>query len=68
MVLTVGRFTNHNAMVTKPNHKRKELYSKKWYDRWVNNNPDNNIPSGNDDSVCSESKAQNSMRSYLSNC
>ena len=50
----------------KPIHKRKDLYSKKWYDKWVKNNTDNNIPSTNDDDMCSESKAQRSIRSYLS--
>ena len=49
-----------------PIHKRKDLYSKKWYDKWVKNNTDNNIPSTNDDDMCSESKAQRSIRSYLS--
>ena len=50
----------------KPTHNRKELYSKKWYDEWVHNNPDNNVPSDNDDLMCSEAPAQKCMRIYLS--
>ena len=49
----------------KDSHSRKDIYSNRWYKKWVKNNPNNDIPTDNDDDMCLYSTAQKSMKYYL---
>ena len=51
----------------KKSHQRKEIYSRKWFKKWVIGNDSNQIPTDNDDKMCSSSPAQNSIKKFMKN-
>ena len=51
----------------KSSHKRKDLYSKSWYTKWVKDNNNNSIPNECDNLMSSSSPAQKSIKAYLRN-
>ena len=44
---------------------RSDLYNEDWFNTWVADNIENNLPPGDDDDMCSESRAQRAMLRYL---
>ena len=46
-------------------HPRKDIYSPRWYNKWVKNNVSNEIPTENDDNMCSSSPAQKAMKTFM---